>query len=447
MHAPQKAGAPIGSPPLVSSGKNSSNDSRKRIQFAPPASINSSESKRAKKAEEVDAESAEDLQNQVNKVQTLFHQATPHPNVTFIVQGKRFEAHRKVLSSSACSTFFLPILKQDSPIEIKGLSAEVFQALLDHIYIGDLSLNPKTFLELYQFYSVQKFTPLMQELEALLIKTVDWRMLSTILLLAYQAIPGSTLFQSLMNLGLRHSAYLWIGLDRFPLPLFLEILKQDGLAIESEHHLVKLISCWSKLHAVQDPKEMDACFEHVRFGLMSENELTHLQEAEKLVSPKMWRSIHAKLSKKEAKANFWKPRLEAVPDLQRFAFAAEPAEMRNKENKRAAFAHGFVFKPDEREKKLFLSLQGSLCEFSFRWDEQETQCYPFKLYLAKGGEQLNSKKVYIWLQTQVRPNAPSLMVCELQHLRKGLSFTSRYLATLKSRLEKAEIRFSAVFLL
>src|SRR4029079_19016972 len=132
----------------------------------------------------LDAASAADLQNQAARLQNLFNHSTPSPNVTFIVQGQRFEAHRKVLSSSACAGFFSPLLKQDSPIEIKELSGEAFKSLLDHIYVGDLSLNPKTFLELYHFYRARKFDSSAQELETILLKTVDWKLLSMVLPMA-----------------------------------------------------------------------------------------------------------------------------------------------------------------------------------------------------------------------------------------------------------------------
>ncbi|MCE5316363.1 MAG: BTB/POZ domain-containing protein [Parachlamydia sp.] len=452
MQAPQRAKGPTGNPSPAPAVKSAS---QKRVLFPPQPQVSSpakklkaapvASPKAAPKAAPLDAASAADLQNQAARLQNLFHHSTPSTNVTFIVQGQRFEAHRKVLSSSACASFFSPLLKQDSPIEIKELSEEAFKALLDHIYVGDLSLNPKTFLELYHFYRARKFDSSAQELETNLLKTVDWKLLSMVLHMADNVVPGSPLFKSLLQLGMQHSALLWIGLDQLPFNLFLEILKKDRLDIESEHHLIKLISCWSKLQVVQNRQRVDACFEHVRFGIMTDNELAHLNDVENLVSPAMWGKIQAKLAKKNEKEAFWQPRLEPSLDPHRFAFSEEKTESKNKEESRIALAQGFLFKQEEREKKLYINMKGSLCEFTFRWEEQKSpQRYPFKLYLDKGGEALDAKNVFIWLQTQVQSNAPVLTVCQLQNLRKGLSFTSRYLATLKSPLEQARIRFSLV---
>lgn len=443
MHATQRS--PQGTPAATSALPKVSDEGKKRVPFVPK--VDPQPTKKARRTS-LDAASAADLKNQTVKLHSLFHQAIPSPNATFIVQGQRFEAHSRVLSNSPCAAFFAPLLKQDSPIEIKALSADAFKALLDHIYVGNLSLTPSTLLELYQFFCAHKFDASAAELQTHILKTIDWWMLSHVLQLAFKAVPKSPLFQSLLQLALRHSAYLWIGLDQLPYALFLEILKQETLVLESEHRLVKLISCWSQLHSEQDRQKMDACFQQVRFGLMSEKELAYLNEVEKLVSPSMWKNIQAKLDKKNTKEAFWQPRHKVSPDSTRFAFAAEPAEVRQKEDKRAVLSHGFVINPDERDKKLFITLQGSLCEFAFHWERQEqAQRYPFKLYLEKGGEELNSKRVYIWLQTQVQPNSPSLTVCQMQDLRKGLTFTSRYLSVLDRPLEMAQIRISALFLL
>lgn len=437
--------------------RNSQKSPEKRVQF--PSEIKgdaaSQPGKLPKKASQIDIKEAKAVSSAlpaVARAQSLFDNSIsinpPGPDVTFIVKGKQFSAHRKVLLKSECANFFALKLNQKAPIEIQELSASTFKSLIDFIYSSHLSLAPDTLFELYRFYRAQKFETLAKELETNMQSVVEWKNFSTLLRIARKDIPGTPLYQNLLSIGLQHSAYLWNNLDQIPLDLFLEILQHDHLNIASEHFLVKVIRCWLLMQPVRDAQIGDNCFKYLRFGCLSESERLHMEDVETLVSPNQWAMIQKKLkSTPKPQETFWRPRVPVL-STPRFVFTPQQTAERIKENTRHVYTHSLQLSKQNNEQKISIFIDGKMFHLTLRFEESDNpQRYPFKLYLDDAANTIDQKKVFLWLQTQIQPNAPAMMVRTLKDLRGGLSFTSRYLEILKNRPDNWNIRIAAVIFL
>lgn len=98
-------------------------------------------------------------------------------DVTITVDGKDFNLHRLVLSaqSSFFRSMFTSNLKEshNRTIELKDVSATVFQLLVDYIYHGTIKLRVEELQDTYEMADMYQLTALFEECSRFLSRTVE----------------------------------------------------------------------------------------------------------------------------------------------------------------------------------------------------------------------------------------------------------------------------------
>lgn len=98
-------------------------------------------------------------------------------DVTITVDGKEFHLHRLVLSaqSSFFRSMFTSNLKESHNrcIELKDVSAAVFQLLVDYIYHGTIKLRVEELQDTYEMADMYQLTALFEECSRFLSRTVE----------------------------------------------------------------------------------------------------------------------------------------------------------------------------------------------------------------------------------------------------------------------------------
>ncbi|CAL1595741.1 unnamed protein product [Knipowitschia caucasica] len=98
-------------------------------------------------------------------------------DVTILVDGREFQLHRLVLSAQ--STFFRSMFtsnlreSHDRTIELKDVSARVFQLLVDYIYHGSIRLRVDDLQDTYEMADMYQLTALFEECSRFLSRTVE----------------------------------------------------------------------------------------------------------------------------------------------------------------------------------------------------------------------------------------------------------------------------------
>lgn len=98
-------------------------------------------------------------------------------DVTITVDGKEFHLHRLVLSaqSSFFRSMFTSNLKEshNRSIELKDVSATVFQLLVGYIYHGTIKLRVEELQDTYEMADMYHLTALFEECSRFLSRTVE----------------------------------------------------------------------------------------------------------------------------------------------------------------------------------------------------------------------------------------------------------------------------------
>lgn len=98
-------------------------------------------------------------------------------DVTITVDSKEFHLHRLVLSaqSSFFRSMFTSNLKEshNRTIELKDVSATVFQLLIDYIYHGTIKLRVEELQDTYEMADMYQLTALFEECSRFLSRTVE----------------------------------------------------------------------------------------------------------------------------------------------------------------------------------------------------------------------------------------------------------------------------------
>lgn len=98
-------------------------------------------------------------------------------DVTITVDSKEFQLHRLVLSAQSCffRSMFTSNLREtyDRNIDLKDVSAPVFQSLVDYIYHGTIKLRVEDLQDTYEMADMYQLTALFEECSRFLSRTVD----------------------------------------------------------------------------------------------------------------------------------------------------------------------------------------------------------------------------------------------------------------------------------
>ncbi|MGH0135526.1 UNVERIFIED_CONTAM: hypothetical protein FKN15_023514 [Acipenser sinensis] len=111
-------------------------------------------------------------------------------DVTISVDRKEFQLHRLVLSAQSCffHSMFTSNLKEahNRSIELKDVSAPVFQLLVDYIYHGTIKLRVEDLQDTYEMADMYQLTTLFKECSRFLARTVEVRSCLQVMWLADQ---------------------------------------------------------------------------------------------------------------------------------------------------------------------------------------------------------------------------------------------------------------------
>lgn len=98
-------------------------------------------------------------------------------DVIITVDSKEFQLHRLVLSAQSCffRSMFTSNLREafDRNVELKDVSAAVFQSLVDYIYHGTVKLRVDNLQDTYEMADMYQLTALFEECSRFLSRTVN----------------------------------------------------------------------------------------------------------------------------------------------------------------------------------------------------------------------------------------------------------------------------------
>ncbi|KAG7467967.1 hypothetical protein MATL_G00137860 [Megalops atlanticus] len=167
-------------------------------------------------------------------------------DVTVVVDGKEFQLHRLVLSAQSCffRSMFTSNLKEahNRSIELKDVSAPVFQLLVDYIYHGTIKLRVEDLQDTYEMADMYQLTALFEECSRFLSRTVEVKNCLQVMWLADrhsdQELYTAAKHCAKIHLVQLHQTEEFLNL---PLRLLMDIIK-DG--VPSSQNPTMAIDSW-----------------------------------------------------------------------------------------------------------------------------------------------------------------------------------------------------------
>uniref|UniRef100_A0A3P9KGB7 Kelch repeat and BTB (POZ) domain containing 4 n=1 Tax=Oryzias latipes TaxID=8090 RepID=A0A3P9KGB7_ORYLA len=174
-------------------------------------------------------------------------------DVTITVDDKEFNLHRLVLSaqSSFFRSMFTSNLKEshNRSIELKDVSATVFQLLIDYIYHGTIKLRVEELQDTYEMADMYQLTALFEECSRFLSRTVEVKNCLQVMWLADRH-SDQELYTAAKHCAKIHLAQLHQTEEFLNLPfcLLLDIIK-DG--VPSSQNPTVAIDAWINHNKVE----------------------------------------------------------------------------------------------------------------------------------------------------------------------------------------------------
>lgn len=174
-------------------------------------------------------------------------------DVNVLVEGKEFQLHRLVLSaqSSFFRSMFTSNLREthDRNIELKDVSASVFQLLVDYIYHGTIKLRVEDLQDTYEMADMYQLTALFEECSRFLSRTVEVKNCLQVMWLADRH-SDQELYTAAKHCAKIHLLQIH-QMDEFlnlPLRLLIDIIK-DG--VPSSQNPTASIEAWINHNKVE----------------------------------------------------------------------------------------------------------------------------------------------------------------------------------------------------
>ncbi|XP_044050495.1 kelch repeat and BTB domain-containing protein 4 [Siniperca chuatsi] len=174
-------------------------------------------------------------------------------DVTITVDSKEFHLHRLVLSaqSSFFRSMFTSNLKEshNRSIELKDVSATVFQLLIDYIYHGTIKLRVEELQDTYEMADMYQLTALFEECSRFLSRTVEVKNCLQVMWLADRH-SDQELYTAAKHCAKIHLTQLHLTEEflNLPLCLLLDIIK-DG--VPSSQNPTVAIESWINHNKVE----------------------------------------------------------------------------------------------------------------------------------------------------------------------------------------------------
>ncbi|XP_053741746.1 kelch repeat and BTB domain-containing protein 4 [Synchiropus splendidus] len=213
-------------------------------------------------------------------------------DVTVTVDSKEFHLHRLVLSAQ--STFFRSMftsnLKEshDRNIELKDVSASVFQLLIGYIYHGTIKLSVDELQDTYEMADMYQLTSLFEECSRFLSRTVEVKNCLQVMWLADRH-SDQELYTAAKQCAKIHLAQLYQTDEYLNLPfrLLLDILK-DG--VPSSQNPTAAIETWTNFNKVE--RERFSCILQENLKEIGENVHIYLIGKEEMRTHSLAVSLH-----------------------------------------------------------------------------------------------------------------------------------------------------------
>uniref|UniRef100_A0A8D3ARZ0 Kelch repeat and BTB (POZ) domain containing 4 n=2 Tax=Scophthalmus maximus TaxID=52904 RepID=A0A8D3ARZ0_SCOMX len=213
-------------------------------------------------------------------------------DVTVNVDSKEFHLHRLVLSaqSSFFRSMFTSNLKEshDRAIELKDVSATVFQLLIDYIYHGTIKLRVEELQDTYEMADMYQLTALFEECSRFLSRTVEVKSCLQVMWLADrhsdQELYTAAKHCAKIHLTQLHQTEEFLNL---PFCLLLDIIK-DG--VPSSQNPTLAIESWINHNKVE--REKFSCVLHENLKEIGENVHIYLIGKEETRTHSLAVSLH-----------------------------------------------------------------------------------------------------------------------------------------------------------
>ncbi|XP_015250640.1 PREDICTED: kelch repeat and BTB domain-containing protein 4 [Cyprinodon variegatus] len=213
-------------------------------------------------------------------------------DVTITVDDREFHLHRLVLSaqSSFFRSMFTSNLKEshNRSIELKDVSASVFQLLIDYIYHGTIKLRVEELQDTYEMADMYQLTALFEECSRFLSRTVEVKNCLQVMWLADrhsdQELYTAAKQCAKIHLAQLHQTEEYLNL---PLCLLLDIIK-DG--VPSSQNPTTAIESWINHNKVE--REEFSCLLQENLKEIGENVHIYLIGKEETRTHSLAVSLH-----------------------------------------------------------------------------------------------------------------------------------------------------------
>ncbi|XP_005106298.2 kelch-like protein 26 [Aplysia californica] len=202
-----------------------------------------------------------------------------------IAHGRVFEVHRALLA--ATSDYFRVMFKgvmaesKQDTVDLKGVSADGLQQVIDFIYSGEMSLSEENLTEVINTATHLQVTSAIHVCSSYIKSLLTFENYEEFLSVAdtysLEAVVQhweSMIHQRFMDFS-QTQAFMKMDGDKLA-----RHLPQDSLRLPSEYQLFLCLDKWFRFQANRMTTDSAKLLSCVRFGLMSEQELTAISDSE-----------------------------------------------------------------------------------------------------------------------------------------------------------------------
>ncbi|CAG5126215.1 unnamed protein product [Candidula unifasciata] len=200
-----------------------------------------------------------------------------------LAQGRVFEVHRALLA--ATSDYFRVMFKgvmaesKQDTIDLKGVSADGLQQVVEFIYSGEMTLSGENLTEVINTASHLQVASAIDVCSSYIKSLLTFDNYEELISIAdtYSLEAVVTYWESMIHERFvefsNTQAFLKMDGEKFAYHL-----AQDKLRVPSEYQLFLIVEKWLRHQPNRVTADSTKCLSNLRFGLMSEQELTAIRD-------------------------------------------------------------------------------------------------------------------------------------------------------------------------
>ncbi len=211
---------------------------------------------------------------------TSFMDTGEFSDVTILVRGKRYQAHKLILAyhSDFFKQMFLSSFKEGSNNEVELRfedTYDVFPLIFRSFYTGELIFTEETAIPLLKIADQLQVRSIKAKAEQYLVYNITWRNAPTQLSLALQ-FNAEALVDDCLQLIASNFYKLWSNTDFsvYPLHVLLKMLKHPKLNVTTEVQVLVVVLSYIRFGASLSQEDIRSLMEQIRFAFLQNNILT-----------------------------------------------------------------------------------------------------------------------------------------------------------------------------